>query len=57
MSTVYIWTIPPMWASGNTNAVRSVGCTSSASSMPTAAALTVWSVWRAPFGSAVVPEV
>ena len=54
---VYSQAIPPMWVNGKTSAVRSPASMASASSMPTADALTVWSVWRAPFGSAVVPEV
>ncbi len=48
---------PPMWAKGKTTAARSASFASSRSAMPSPAASTPASVCRAPFGSAVVPEV
>ena len=49
--------IPPMCVNGNTIALRSSGVISSTRSIAYADAPTVLSVWRAPFGSAVVPDV
>ncbi len=49
--------IPPMCVNGNTIALRSSGTISSTRFIACADAPTVLSVCRAPFGSAVVPEV
>ena len=49
--------MPPMWVKGKTRAETSSSRRSRHSDMATAEAITVRSVWVAPFGSAVVPEV
>ena len=49
--------IPPMCVNGKTSALRSSGASSNAAAIVYADAPTVLSVWRAPFGSAVVPDV
>ncbi len=49
--------IPPMWVKGKTRAETSSARMSRHSAMARAEAITVRSVWGAPFGSAVVPEV
>ena len=49
--------IPPMWVNGNTSADTSSSRMSRHSAMANAEAATVRSVWVAPFGSAVVPDV
>ncbi len=49
--------MPPMWVKGNTRADTSSDRMSRHSAMARADAMTVRSVWGAPLGSAVVPEV
>ena len=49
--------IPPMWVKGKTRADTSSARMSRHSAMASADAVTVRSVWGAPLGSAVVPDV
>ena len=49
--------MPPMWVKGKTRAETSSARMSRHSAMASAEAVTVRSVWGAPFGSAVVPDV
>ncbi len=49
--------MPPMWVKGKTSAETSSARMSRHSAMASAEAMTVRSVWVAPFGSAVVPDV
>ena len=49
--------IPPMWVKGKTRADTSSARMSRHSAMASAEAITVRSVWGAPLGSAVVPDV
>ena len=52
-----IHTRPPTWVIGNTTATLSSAVTSIDHCMPRLAPAIVRSVWRAPFGSATVPEL
>ena len=49
--------IPPMWVNGKISAERSDPTRPRHWLMPRATAAIDASVWRAPFGSAVVPDV
>ena len=46
-----------MWANGKAIEPTSSGDMSRATARPQPPAMSVWSVWRTPLGSAVLPEV
>jgi hypothetical protein len=49
--------IPPMWVTGNARPFTSSAVITKRSLSRRAAAATVWSVWRQPFGCDDVPDV
>jgi len=48
---------PPMCVKGKASAIFESAWRARQSAMPSACTMSVWSVWRAPLGSDVVPDV